>query len=331
MPLPAPLLDSLHKLKRDTRGGWGDDTRGGAPHKPILLLAVMDLVEAGLLRENLVAYDERFLEVFDQYWTACRGDRPTNPLQPFWYLKGDGVWSHVPRPGQKLVLDALAAAGRVPPLRRFRDIVAGGRLSPALWDAMRTQEGRDELRRALLARYFGDELRGRLAARHGLVVESVKCESALRRRLEQELADLFAGDGALGEQFTEEGRSLAFRSVVVAAYEHTCAVCRARLRTPTGRSAVQAAHIVPFSVCRNNDPRNGLALCPLHHWAFDQGMLAVTDEYAVKVHPYAEELPADEGFRALKGRALRLPGDARMHPARVAIEWHRMRVFGQVG
>ncbi|NUN48688.1 MAG: HNH endonuclease [Candidatus Brocadiae bacterium] len=331
MPLPPNLRERLQKLHRDTRGGWSDATRGGAPHKPILLLAVMDLIEAGVIRENAIAFDERLLSVFDQYWTACRGDLPTNPLQPFWYLKGDGIWRHVPRPGQKQVLDALTLGGRVPPRRRFQEIVAGARLDPELFEAMKHAAGRAELRRLLFGRYFGDELQAALAARHGLVVESVHCESALRRRLERELADLFAGDGALGQEFTEEGRSMAFRAVVVEAYGHTCAVCGARVRTPSGRSAVQAAHIVPFSVCRNNDPRNGLALCPLHHWAFDQGMLGVTDAYAVKVHAYAEELPADEGFRALKGRGLRLPADGRIHPAPVALEWHRRHVFQGAG
>jgi len=327
MPLSQDLRERLQKLRRDTRGGWSSDTRGGAPHKPILLLAVMDLIEAGIIRENLIPFDDRLLSVFDEYWTACRGDRPTNPLQPFWYLKNDDVWSHIPRPGQKQVLDALAGGGRVPPVRRFQEIVAGARLDPELFDAMSTEAGRQELRQLLLGRYFGEALQAALAARHGLVVESIHCESALRRRLERALADLFAGDGALGTEFTEEGRSMAFRSVVVEAYVHTCAVCGAHIRTPGGRSAVEAAHIVPFSVCRNNDPRNGLALCPLHHWAFDAGMLAVTDAYEVKVHSYAEDLPADENFLALKGRALRLPEDHRIHPAPVAIEWHRVNVF----
>lgn len=330
MPIGPDLRDRLTALRRDARGGWADSTRGGAPHKPILLLAVMDLIEAGIIRENAVPYDERLLSVFDQYWTACCGDRPTNPLQPFWYLKGDGVWSHVPRPGHKRVLEALLP-GKVPALRSYRESAAGARLDPELFQAMQSESGRHELRQLLLGRYFGEALQDALARRHGLVVESVQCESALRRRLEHDLADLFAGDGALGREFTDEGRSMAFRAVVVEAYVHTCAVCGARVRTPAGRSAVQAAHIVPFSVCRNNDPRNGIALCPLHHWAFDQGMLAVTDRYEVKVHAYAEEMPADEGFLALKGRGLRLPEDRRIHPAPVTIEWHQKHVFLGVG
>lgn len=38
-------------------------------------------------------------------------------------------------------------------------------------------------------------------------------------------------------------------------------------------------------------------------------------------------MPLDDGFLSLKGRTLRLPEDARIHPAPVAIEWHRRKVF----
>lgn len=322
------LRHRLLNLRRAVNADWTEETRGGAPHKPILLLAVMDLVESGLIVENLVPYDDRLLSVFDDYWAACRGERLTNPLQPFWHLKNDGVWSLVPRGGQaQAELDAM---GGMPSLRRFREVVAGGRLAADLWTAASSKEGRQEVRQLLLGCYFGEALRNDLAVRHGLVVEAVVYESVLRKRLEQDLRDLFAGDGALGHGYTDEGRTMAFRSVIVAAYEHSCAVCEARIRTPSGRSVVHAAHIVPFHVCHNNDPRNGLALCPLHHWAFDEGMLTIGSSFEVRIHASADEFPADEGFRALHGRSLRLPQDRKMHPASVAIEWHRKNVFEKV-
>ena len=44
--------------------------------------------------------DDRLLGAFDGYWRECVGDRPTNPLQPFWYLQNDGgLWQLAPRTG----------------------------------------------------------------------------------------------------------------------------------------------------------------------------------------------------------------------------------------
>lgn len=330
MALDERLLDRIRRLRQDRNGSWLPETLGKAPHKPLLLLAVMDLIESGVITGNLVLYDDRLLSAFDLYWNRCCGDRPTNPLQPFWHMKNDGFWSLVPQPGCKETLQALMRS-KVLSRRSIGQLVAGAELDTSLYEAMCSDDGRRILRQELIGRYFAGGMQTQLAQLHDVIVQATRCESVLRKRLDQELADLFAGDDALSGDFTDESRSIAFRSVVVEAYVHTCAMCGARIRTPTGRSAVQAAHIVPFSVCRNNDPRNGLALCPLHHWAFDQGMLAVSDHYHVKLHPYAGELPADQQFLALQDREMRLPEDVRLHPAKPAVEWHRKNVFGKVG
>ena len=46
--------------------------------------------------------------------------------------------------------------------------------------------------------------------------------------------------------------------------------------TPEGRTAVAAAHIIPWRYSHNDDPRNGMALCGLHHWTFDEGLVTIT-------------------------------------------------------
>jgi putative restriction endonuclease len=72
---------------------------------------------------------------------------------------------------------------------------------------------------------------------------------------------------------------LAFRERVIRAYQESCALCRLR-----HRSLLDAAHITPDS-----DPEgepvvsNGLALCKLHHAAFDSFFFAVRPDYRVEV------------------------------------------------
>lgn len=323
--LADDLRQRLARLRRDTAGAWGDELRGGAPHKPLLLLAVADLVEAGLIRDNTIRYDDRLLGAFDGYWRACVGERPTNPLQPFWYLQNDGgLWQLAPTAGAPA---GEAAGGRVPTLARFRAAVAHAQLAPELWQALQDPASRDEVRATLVGAYFGGGVRAALQQRHELLLQAVVCEDELKRRLQRDLGDLFAGDGALDARFSAEGRSLAFRAVVVEAYAHCCAVCGASVRTPAGRSVVEAAHIVPFRVCRNNDPRNGLALCPLHHWTFDQGALAIRDDLRIVVHPATTGLVADAAFCRLDGQELRPPADGACAPSPLALAWHRAHVF----
>ena len=71
-----------------------------------------------------------------------------------------------------------------------------------------------------------------------------------------------------------------FASQVMIAYETRCAVCALG-----HRELLDAAHIIP-----DNDPRglpvvpNGLALCKIHHAAYDQRILGIRPDYVIEVH-----------------------------------------------
>lgn len=73
----------------------------------------------------------------------------------------------------------------------------------------------------------------------------------------------------------------AFRERVLEAYRHQCALCRLR-----HDELLDAAHIIPDS-----DPegepvvRNGLALCGLHHVAYDRFFISVRPDYVIEVRP----------------------------------------------
>jgi HNH endonuclease len=47
-----------------------------------------------------------------------------------------------------------------------------------------------------------------------------------------------------------------------------------RLSYSSQPSVVEAAHLVPFNVTRDDNPNNGLALCPNHHRAMDRFLIA---------------------------------------------------------
>jgi len=50
-------------------------------------------------------------------------------------------------------------------------------------------------------------------------------------------------------------------------------------------SAIDAAHIIPWSLSHDDAPRNGMALCRLCHWTFDKGLLTVSARYHVVASP----------------------------------------------
>ena len=74
-------------------------------------------------------------------------------------------------------------------------------------------------------------------------------------------------------------RERGFRGRVLRAYSNRCAICHVQLRL------IEAAHIIPVHIPGSSDyTTNGLALCPSHHSAYDDGLLAVAPNYHVMVN-----------------------------------------------
>ena len=117
-------------------------------------------------------------------------------------------------------------------------------------------------------------------------------------------------------------RAASFRPAVLGAYAYRCAVCGIALKL------VDAAHIVPVAYPGSTDEvTNGIALCKLHHAAYDNAIIGVRPDYAVAIHPQAKarlqavrlsgaQLDAgfDEFTSALPPR-IRLPNRTDDHPS----------------
>jgi len=74
---------------------------------------------------------------------------------------------------------------------------------------------------------------------------------------------------------SEAIRNTKFRRAVLQVYEQKCAVCGLQI------GVVEASHIVPVAEGGTDEVTNGIAFCPNHHKAFDQGLFLVTTEYRI--------------------------------------------------
>lgn len=113
-------------------------------------------------------------------------------------------------------------------------------------------------------------------------------------------------------------RESGFRNRVLSAYGHGCAMCGIQLRL------LDAAHILPAEHPDSTDGTdNGVALCVLHHRAFDRTLVTFDAAFRTHVHDaMIERLAAEnqDGGLAAFRRALRpilaLPPDRRDRPGR---------------
>lgn len=97
-----------------------------------------------------------------------------------------------------------------------------------------------------------------------------------------------------------------FRELVVRAYQTSCAVCRLR-----HGELLDAAHILPDRDERGRpEIPNGLALCKIHHAAFDTGILGIAPNYII--HIRSDVLVEHDGPMLLHG--LQEMNDQRITP-----------------
>lgn len=153
-------------------------------------------------------------------------------------------------------------------------------------------------------------------SRKSIETERARLKNALNR--EPQLTD----DSETYTESRRRARDSAFSELVRQAYDETCAICGSRRETPSGNPEVEAAHIYPKREDGADDMRNGVALCKLHHWAFDNGWLAISDEHEVLVKDAPNRDGYDE-FKQLKGDSLNLPDIDEAEPRPLFLEQHR--------
>lgn len=118
-------------------------------------------------------------------------------------------------------------------------------------------------------------------------------------------------------------RNEVFRSKIKEIYEYRCAICGKKRFTLAKYPEVEASHIYPKEKNGSDDLRNGIALCKLHHWAFDNGLLAITNDYHVIVR---DEIKSDTNYEEIykyDGKKIQLPKCPQLYPHPIFLTAHR--------
>ena len=257
-------LGRLRRLNPNVSRSKGEGTARFAPHKPLLLLALIDLAEAGELTRPEVGKTPELRLRFDSYWGIVQarwGGRPGLDL-PFYHVSSQGFWT--PLDGERRV-SASADTTRV--IRLDEGFLA------CLHDAV----FRLEARLTLIRTWFPE---GEASA----LLTALGISKAQAQRFEFTLREQPA-------EYAAKGRDARFRIVVVTQYRFACGLTGYGAHTRDGATLVEAAHIHGFAQSRNDHPDNGLALSRDAHWMFDEYLWSVDSE-----DPKLRVIVADQVF-----------------------------------
>jgi len=299
-------------IRQDTnRSTWTEETLGRAPYKPFLLLAVLDLMDAGRITENRIVPDEDLTDAFMLYWNAILPDRLRPSIHlPFFYLQTDGFWVLHPLSGKMLPATEPSS------WKNVRERYAFASLDEAAFELLQNPLTRATARLELIRRCFVPALEKPL-------LELAKTQVSAFNYADKLLRETPA---AYEKPVEKPVRDQAFRRVIVKVYDHRCALCGIRIISPDSRTVVDAAHIKDWAVSHDDSPTNGLALCKLCHWTFDSGLVGFDDDYRVIV---ARSITRDGNLpghiQQFAHRPMILPEKECYYPATENLAWHRHR------
>jgi putative restriction endonuclease len=293
-----------------------------APHKPILLLSIIDLFQQGTIQRNQILLSPELISTFLKYWTHLGSDEHRSDIAlPFYHLTGDGFWHLSANFGFE---STITAKVKLRNLTALRNAVSYAYVDDELYDLFRDSESRDYLILALVEEWFSDKN----CNFHDLLKVDAFQEFQLR---------LFEKGGAtyavkdLEDPERVIVRDAAFRKNVITLYSQRCAFCGLRIISSDNQNIVDGAHIKPFSEFRDDRFDNGLALCKNHHWAFDRGWFSISDNYRILIprDRFTEESPQNtRPMQDFHQESIFLPTQATQavhYPRIEALTWHRER------
>jgi len=311
MKIPQEMVNNAKMIGRLCNLNVAKTTeRGRAPHKPLLMLCIIDMIEDGSIETPWISYSPELFFRFQCYWAIVYDRQRNKPDMrlPFHALGGkrDRIWTCHMEDGK---------------LSLSKETTRICHLDASIWDCIQNEAFRKEARISLIMTYFTPAEQIALCARLGLPEPSSAEISQIKQN-----ADVY-------KDSLKKGRDSKFRSDVLLDYRFTCALTGYSLNT-SKENLVEAAHIHQHAVSGNNDPRNGLAFTPDAHWMFDRGLWTAESKghdfiVIVATDHFKESSPFDRSLGKHHGNTLFFSKESKLRPDPKYFAWHRKNCFVQ--
>ncbi len=318
----APLqkyLDSFGKLKR------GITKYGPAPHKPVLLLSILQSYQNKTITNNQIYITPELVFLFKTNWTSLVNTAHVCTFAlPFFHLKGEKFWHLIPKPGFEAL---LVIKESISSFTELNGAVQYAALNDDLFELMKDEKSNSFLQQFLLDEYFSQTKNNFSNSTQGQQKLFDEIEGKI---LKEDAAEYRAEIKKLIEQQDEEEiflRGSVFKREIPKIYNNTCCISGMRIDAITNVSMIDACHIVPFSTSYDDTITNGIALCPNLHRAFDRGLIAIDNNYKVVVSKAFKEEESVYSVCRFEGSKIQLPKQQQYFPLNENLEWHRKNIF----
>lgn len=299
---------------------------GKAPHKPILLLSIIQLIQKGEIQSNRIYITGELVIAFKSNWNKLvTTHHIPNFSLPFFHLNSEPFWRLV------YINGVIDHKEKISSLGKLKNRIAFAEIDKDLFELFLNPTTRVEMENMLLNNYFPERVTN---FQFGTVIQ-YDIETTIKNQIlndtkeeYQTLMNHIAED--LTENEIEEERFIRgsiFKREVPKIYLNQCCISGMRIESSTNAQMIDACHIIPFSISNDDTVSNGIALSPNLHRAYDRGLITINEDYIVRISPVIRENETPFSISQFAGRRIILPENKKDYPSPENLIWHKKEVF----
>ncbi len=317
----SEYLHNLKKLRRDK-----NKERGAAPHKPILLLAIIKGIEKSEIYSNRIVITPELVLEFKDIWSRLVvTNHSPNFALPFFHMKSEPFWNLISTNGATI---PVTSSNSIKSLGALRNTLAFAEMDKQLYELLKDPITRELIKTELLEFYFPEtqDLFFNVVSPYVQELEDQvlnEDKQTYTKRVEELKSKLGK------PEFEEDvyARGGIFKKEIPKLYNYTCAISGMRVETIINAQLVDACHIIPFAHSNDDTIGNGICLSPTLHRGFDRGLITISEEYLVCVSPAISESDSPYAIRQFEGKRISLPRYKHHYPLQENFEWHRREKY----
>jgi len=300
---------------------------GMAPHKPILLLSIIQLIAKGIINTNRIFITADLMLAFKQNWKLLveTGHTPNFSL-PFFHLRSEPFWYLRAKPGKEI---ETTSSKSIKSFKYLKESIAFAEINRDLFFLLQEIPNQLWFEHLLLENYFPNAKNVYLRPDRNYEEERIENEILNEPKEEYQNHIQQLKETMLKDEFEEEifVRGGLFKKTIPRIYDFTCCITGMRIQSSHNVQMIDACHIYPFSVFRDDTVTNGIALSPTLHRAFDRGLITINSNFVVRISPSIIEEESNFKLSQFDGRQIILPQKEKYYPSQESLVWHNKEVF----
>jgi predicted restriction endonuclease len=124
------------------------------PHKAVLLLSILNLVDNGTIAENIIHLDKTIANSFASTWgDYLHNNKIPSVWVPFWYMKSEPFWHFKALEDENILQNLLCFAGH-PSVGQMRSVIKYAYVDEKLFSLMQDRSESSKMKEALIETYL---------------------------------------------------------------------------------------------------------------------------------------------------------------------------------